>query len=218
MQHSCVVLRSHFWLRKASDPKGRNVGTVTIACSPSIDSVKTCLPFKWRVPSRYNCQFHYLPFEPMSLRSQKWLRRTMQVAASICQQSNYSTLFFGSFDEAISGFAKIGRKILDRANTAWGPSLMNMLSPALKVLALPINSHIWFRTFRSPLKTTPTLKILTSIVSVPGLALFFLKAANRFLNLRNFPSLLQLFCLVTDWEYIKYGRFQFSKSLISIWR
>jgi len=85
---SCVVLQSHFWLCKASDPKGRNVGTATIACSPSIDSMKTCLPFKWRVPSRYNCQFHYLPFELMSLRSQKWLRKMMQLAASIYQQSN----------------------------------------------------------------------------------------------------------------------------------
>jgi len=85
---SCVVSWKQFWLREALWPQRKlSVGTMTIACSPSIDSMKICLLFNWRVPSRYSCQFHYLPFELMSLRRQKWLRKMMQVAASIYQQS-----------------------------------------------------------------------------------------------------------------------------------
>jgi len=51
-------------------------------------------------------------------------------------------LFFASFDETISGFAKIGGQIWETKITACGPSLMNMLSHALKVLALQINFHM----------------------------------------------------------------------------
>jgi len=44
--------------------------------------------------------------------------------------------------EAVYGFAKIGWQILEGANTACSPSLMNMLSHALKVPTLQINFHM----------------------------------------------------------------------------
>jgi len=66
-----ILASQIFWAQRT------NCGNRDYRLQPFNRLCENMLPLQLKGPSRYSCPFYYLPFKLISLRSWKWLRKTM---------------------------------------------------------------------------------------------------------------------------------------------